>query len=132
MDSRNPKGGGGTGHQKSGGMNKWRKPEQGEDGKRHIDGKHMCYHYRSGKWKLVDKTHAQTTAANKTATERAAKVAAAELLVEAAEGAQSAGLTDALPLPTYRPSQDKLKAANLAKLVLEQLNLAMQAELDNP
>jgi hypothetical protein len=41
-------------------------------------------------------------------------------------------MTDALPLPAAAPSQDKLKAANLAKLVMEQLSLAMKAELDNP
>jgi hypothetical protein len=79
----------------------------------------------------VDKTPAQIASAKKTATERAAKVAAADMLVGAAEGDQAAGLTAELPLPTYRPSQDKLKAANLAKLVLAQLNLAMQDELDN-
>jgi hypothetical protein len=39
-------------------------------------------------------------------------------------------MTAALPLPTATPSQYKLKAANLAKLVLEQLNLAMRAEFD--
>jgi hypothetical protein len=85
MDSRKPKGGGGSGHQKSGVKNKWRKPEPSEDGKRHIYGKHMYYHYRSGKWNIVDKTPAQISAATKTATERAAKVAAAALLVEAAD-----------------------------------------------
>jgi hypothetical protein len=44
----------GSGHQKSGGKNdwKWRKPDANENGKRYIDGKHMYYHYRSGKWKV--------------------------------------------------------------------------------
>jgi hypothetical protein len=99
MDSRKPKGGGGSGHQKFGGKNKCRKPEPSEDGKRHIDGKHVCYHYRSGRWKVVDKTPAQIAAAKKSATERAAKVAAAALLAEAAEGDQAAGLTAALRCP---------------------------------
>jgi hypothetical protein len=43
----------------------------------------MYYHYCSGKWKLVDKTPAQIAATKKTATERAAKVTAAALLIEA-------------------------------------------------
>jgi hypothetical protein len=48
----------------------------------------------------------------------------------APEGAPAAFLTAALPLPISTPSQDKLKAANLAKLVLEQLNLTMRADFD--
>jgi hypothetical protein len=112
-------GGEGSGAQNTGTKNKWRKPENGEKGKRHIDGKQWYYHYRSGKWKVVDKTPAQI-------------VAATALITPVPEGAQAAFLTAALPLPTAPPSQDKLKAANLAKLVLEQLNLAMQAEFDNP
>jgi hypothetical protein len=85
------------------------------------------YHYRSGKWKVVDKTPAQIAAAKKA---RVANIAAAALADPAPEGATSAVLTAALPLPISTPSQDKLKAANLAKLVLEQLSLAMRAEFD--
>jgi hypothetical protein len=129
MDSKKAKGGGGGGgHQKSRGKKKWRKPEPSEDGKRHIDGKHMYCHYRSGKWKVVDDTPAQIAASKKSATESAAKVSATALLVEAAEGDHATGLSAALPLPNSRPSQDKLKAANLVKLVLEHPNLDMQSE----
>jgi hypothetical protein len=122
-------GGGGeeSGTQKSSTKNKWRKPENGEKGKRQIDGKQMYYHYRSGKWKVVDRTPAQIAAAKKARVEN---IAAAALVPPAPEGAQPAVLTAALPLPTATPSQDKLKAANLAKLVLEQLNLVMRAEFD--
>jgi hypothetical protein len=117
----------GSGAQKTSTKNKWRKPENGEKGKRHIDGKQWYYHYRSGKWKVVDKTPAQITAAKKA---RVANIAAAALVAPAPEGAQAAVLTAALPLPTATPSQEKLKAANLTKIVLEQLNLAMQPEFD--
>jgi hypothetical protein len=120
-------GGEGSGAQKTNTKNKWRKPENGEKGKRQIDGKQMYYHYRSGKWKVLNKTPAQITAAKKA---RVANIAAAALVAPAPEGAQAAVLTAALPLPTATPSQEKLKAANLAKLVLEQLNLAMRAEFD--
>jgi hypothetical protein len=125
----------GSGHQKSGGKNdwKWRKPDAHENGKRHIDGKHMYYHYRAGKWKVVDKTPAQIVDQKKSAAAKAAKVAAAALLAQAATTpAPVAGMTAALPLPAAAPSQDKLKAVNLEKLVIEQLSLAMKAELDNP
>jgi hypothetical protein len=87
----------------------------------------MDYHYRSGKWKFVDKTPAQIAAAKKA---RVANIAAAGLTDPAPEGASTAVLKAALPLPISTPSQDKLKAANLAKLVIEQLNLAMRAEFD--
>jgi hypothetical protein len=127
MNKKSGGGGEGSGAQKTNTKNKWRKPENGEKGKRQIDGKQMYYHYRSGKWKVVDKTLAQIAAAKKS---RVANIAAAALVAPAPEGAQSAVLTDALPLPTDNPSQDKLKAENLAKLVLEQLNLAMRAEFD--
>jgi hypothetical protein len=120
-------GGEGSGAQKSSTKNKWRKPENGEKGKQQIDGKQWYYHYRSGKWKVLDKTPAQITAAKKA---RVANIAAAALVAPAPEGAQSAVLTAALPLPTATPSPDKLKAANLSKLVLEQINLAMRAEFD--
>jgi hypothetical protein len=80
----------------------------------------------------VDKNHAQIAAGKRTATEPAAKVAAAALLIEAAEGDQTTCLTDALLLTTSRPSQEKLKAANLSNLVLDQLRLAMQSELGTP
>jgi hypothetical protein len=134
MDSRKARegGGGGSGDQKSGGKNKCRKPEPSEDGKRHIDGKHMYYHYCAGKWKVMDKTPAQIAAAKKSATDCAAKLAAVALLAEAAVGDQAAGLTSALPISTAQPIQYKLQAKNLSKLVLEQLNLAMQADIDNP
>jgi hypothetical protein len=36
------------------------------------------------------------------------------------------------PLPTAAPSQEKVKSANLAKIVFEQLIIVMKAELDNP
>jgi hypothetical protein len=125
----------GSGHQKSGVKNdwEWRKPEPSENGKRHIDGKHMYYHYRSGKWKLVDKTPSQIAEQNKSAAAKASKMAAAALIAQSvAPPAPVAGMTAAFPLPAAAPSHDKLKAANLAKLVMEQLSLAMQAELDNP
>jgi hypothetical protein len=122
-------GGEGSGAQMTSTKNKWRKPENGEKGKRHIDGKQWYYHYRSGKWKVVDKTPAQIVAAKKA---RVANIFAAALVALAPEGAQSAVLIAVLPLPTYPPSQDKLKAANLSKLVLEHLNLAMRDEFDCP
>jgi hypothetical protein len=75
----------------------------------------------------VDKTPAQIAAAKKA---RVVNIAAAALADPAPEGAPAAVLTAALPLTTYTPSQDKLKAANLAKLVFDQLNLAMRAEFD--
>jgi hypothetical protein len=75
----------------------------------------------------VDKPPAQIAAAKKA---REANIAAAALADPAPEGVPSAVLTAALPLPISTPSQDKLEAANLAKLVLEQLNLAMRAEFD--
>jgi hypothetical protein len=87
----------------------------------------MYYHYGSGKWKVVDKTPSHIAAAKKA---RVANIAAAALADPAPEGAPAAVLTAALPLPISTTSQDKLKAANLAKLVLEQLNLAMRAEFD--
>jgi hypothetical protein len=127
MNKKAGGGGEGSGAQKSNTKNKWRKPENGEKGKRQIDGKQMYYHYRSGKWKVVDKTPAQIAAAKKA---RVANIAAAALADPAPEGAPATVLTAALPLPISTPSQDKLKAANLAKLVLEQLNLAMRAEFD--
>jgi hypothetical protein len=93
----------------------------------------MYYHYRSGKWKVVDKTPSQIADHKKSAAAKAAKVAAAALLAQAAATpAPVAGMTAAFPLPAAVPSQDKLKAVNLAKLVMEQLSLAMKAELYNP
>jgi hypothetical protein len=93
----------------------------------------MYYHYRSGKWKVEDKTPAQFAEQNKSATAKAAKIAAAALIAHSvAPPAPVAGMTAAFPLPAAAPSHDKLKAANLAKLVMEQLSLAMQAELKNP
>jgi hypothetical protein len=93
----------------------------------------MYYHYRSGKWKVVDKTPSQISDKKKSAAAKAAKVAAAALLAQAATTpAPVAGMTDALPLPAAAPSQDKLKADNLAKLVMDQLSHTMKAELDNP
>jgi hypothetical protein len=127
MNKKAGGGGEGSGAQKTNTKNKWRKPENGEKVKRQMDGKQMYYHNRSGKWKVVDKTPAQIAAAKKA---RVANIAAVALVTPAPEGAQSAALTAALPLPTATPSQDKLKSANLAKLVLEQLNLAMRAEFD--
>jgi hypothetical protein len=75
----------------------------------------------------VDKTTAQIAAAKKS---RVANIAAAALADPAPEGSPSAVLTAALPLLISTPSQDKIKAANLTKLVLEQLNLEMRAEFD--
>jgi hypothetical protein len=132
MDTKKTSGrgkGSNTRHQKSGCKNKSRKPEPSEGGKRYIDGKNMHYYYRSGKWKLVDNTPIQIDAAKK---ERAEKVEAAALLVDAAEGEPMAGMTAALHLPTVAPNQDKLKSANVSNLVFEQLSIAMKAELDNP
>jgi hypothetical protein len=131
MDKKAGGGGEGSGTQKTSTKNKWRKPENGEKGKQHIDGKQWYCQYRSDKWKVVDKTPAQIAAAKKSAAAGAAKVAAVALIAQAPEGAQAAVLTSALPLRTAPPSQYKLKAANLAKLVLEQINLAMRVELDN-
>jgi hypothetical protein len=127
MNKKAGGGGEGSGAQKTNTKNKWRKPENGEKVKRQIDDKQMYYHYRSGKWKVVDKTPAQIAAAKKA---RVANIAAAALVDPAPEGAQAAVMTAALPLPTATPSQDKLKAANLSKLVFEQLNLVMRAEFD--
>jgi hypothetical protein len=127
MNKKAGGGGEGSGAQKSNTKNKWRKPENLEKGKRQIDGKHMYCHYRSGKWKVVDKTPAHIAAAKKA---QVANIAATALAYPDPEGAPSAVLTAALPLPISTPSQDKLKAANLAKIVLEQLNLAMRAEFD--
>jgi hypothetical protein len=59
-------------------------------------------------------------------------VAAALLAQSAATPAPIAGMTAALTLPAAAPSQDKLKVVNLAKLVMEQLSLAMKAEMENP
>jgi hypothetical protein len=67
MDGKKMFGGGGLGHQKYGGNNKWLKPEPSEDEKRQINGRKMYYHYCSGKWKIVDKTPSQITAAKKSA-----------------------------------------------------------------
>jgi hypothetical protein len=67
----------------------------------------MYYHYRSGKWKVVDKTPAQIATAKKA---RVANIAAAALAAPVPEGAPAAVLTASLPLPTATPSQDKLKA----------------------
>jgi hypothetical protein len=85
LDSREQGGGGptaGSGHQKSGGKSdcKWRKPEPNENGKRHIAGKQMYYNYRSGKWKVLDKTPAQIAEQKKSAAAKAAKIAAAALI----------------------------------------------------
>jgi hypothetical protein len=140
LDSRKQGGGGpkaGSEHQKSGDKSdsKWRKPDANENGKMHIDGKHMYYHYRSGKWKVVDRTPSQNAEQKKSASAKATKVAAASLLAQAAATpAPVAGMTAALTLPTAAPSQDKLKAVNRAKLklMMEQLSLAMKSELDNP
>jgi hypothetical protein len=67
----------------------------------------------------------------KSAAAKAAKVAAL-LIQSAATPSPVDGMTAAFPLPSSVSSQDKLRAANLAKLVMDQLSLAMKAELDNP
>jgi hypothetical protein len=93
----------------------------------------MYYHYRSGKWKVVDKTPSQIAEQKKSAAAKDSKMAAEALIAQSvAPPAPVAGMTAAFPLPAAAPSHDKLKAVNLAKLVMEQLSLAMQAELDNP
>jgi hypothetical protein len=85
-----------------------------------------------GKWKVVDKTPAQIAEQKKSAAAKAAKIAAAALIAQSvAPPAPVAGMTAACSLPAAAPSHDKLKAANLKKLVMEQLSLAMQAEMDN-
>jgi hypothetical protein len=82
---------------------------------------------------VVDKTPAQIADQKKSAAAKAAKIAAATLIAHSvAPPAPVAGVTAAFPLPAAAPSHDKLKAANIAKLVMEHLSLAMQAELDNP
>jgi hypothetical protein len=92
----------------------------------------MYYHYRSGKWKVVDKTPTQIAEQKKSAATKAAKIAAAALIAQSvAPPAPVAGMTAAFPLAAAAPDHDKLKAANLAKLVMEQLSIAMQAELNN-
>jgi hypothetical protein len=92
----------------------------------------MYYHYRSGKWKVVDKTPVQIEEQKKSAAAKAAKIAAAALIAQSvAPPAPEAGMTAAFPLPAATPSHYKLKAENLAQLVMEQLSIAMQAELDN-
>jgi hypothetical protein len=73
-------GGEGSGAQKTSTKNKWRTPENGEKGKRHIDGKQWYSHYRYGKWKVVDKTPAQIAAAKKA---RVANIASAALVAPA-------------------------------------------------
>jgi hypothetical protein len=80
----------------------------------------------------VDNTPAQIAATKKYAARRVVKVAAVALLAEPAVGAPSAGLMETLPLPTAAPSQEKLKAETLSKLVFEQLSILTKAELDNP
>jgi hypothetical protein len=84
----------------------------------------MYYHYRSGKWKVVDKIPAQIAEQKKSAAAKAAKIASAALIAPYWS-------TAALTLPAAAPSHDKLTAANLTKFVMEQLSLAMKAEPDN-
>jgi hypothetical protein len=114
LDNRKQGGSGpaaGSRHQKSRGKNdwKWRKPDANENGKQNIDGKHMYYHYHSGKWKVVDKTPSQIADQKKSAAAKASKVAAAALLAQAATTpAPVVGMTAALPFPTAAPGQDKL------------------------
>jgi hypothetical protein len=113
----NKKAGGGgesSGAQKSNTKNKWRKPENGEKVKIQIDVKPMYYHYRSGKWKVVDKTPAQIAASKKARVANIAAAALADpaLADPAPEGSPAAVLTSALPLTISTPSQDKLKAAS--------------------
>jgi hypothetical protein len=117
LDGRKQSGGGptaGSGHQKSGGKSdwKWKKPEPHENGKIHIYGKHMYYHYHSGKWIVVDKTPAQIVEQKKSAAAKAAKIAAAALIAQTvAPPAQVVvGMTASLPLPEAAPSHYKLKA----------------------
>jgi hypothetical protein len=49
VDGNKASGGGGSGQQKSGSNNKWRKLEPSEGEKGYIDGKYMKLHYSSGK-----------------------------------------------------------------------------------
>jgi hypothetical protein len=95
---------------------------------RTIDGKLMYYHFRDGHWKPVDKTPAKIAAAKKS-SEKAAKLAAAALMA-AAGGPVVAEVNATAPTSTGAPHTDKLSAAKLAKLVFEQLNIAMKAGLD--
>jgi hypothetical protein len=79
---------------------------------------------------VVYKTQAQMTDQKKSTTAKSAKVAAAALLTQsAATPSPVAGINAAPTLPAAAPSQDKLKAVNLAKLVMEQLRLAMRADM---
>jgi hypothetical protein len=83
----------------------------------------------SGKWWIRHHIAEQ----KKLAAAKAAKLAASALLTQAAATpAPVAGMTAVLPLPAAAPSQDKLNAANLAKLVMDHLSLAVKAELENP
>jgi hypothetical protein len=68
----------------------------------------MYYHYRSGRWKVVDKTPYQISAEKKYASGLVAKVATAALLTESEVGAPEAGLTAALYVPTASPIQKYL------------------------
>jgi hypothetical protein len=118
------KGGGwrGNGDAKSGTKVKFRKPDDDDiDNKHTIDRKLMYYHFCDGSWKSVDKTPAQIVAAKKSPAAKAAKLEAATPTV--------AGTTTT-PETTGTPNNEKLRAVNLAKLVYEQLSIAVKAELE--
>jgi hypothetical protein len=115
--------GGGGGGERPGTEDRFRKPDDGDSyNQRTIDGKLMYYHFRDGRLKPVDNTPAQISSAEKSAA-NVAKLAAA---------AAAAGILATAPASTGVPDTNKLRATNFAKIVFEQLNIAMKAELDEP
>jgi hypothetical protein len=130
---RKVKGGGGRGNrgEKSGTKGKFRKPDDDDtDNKRTIYGKLMYYHFRDGRWKPVNKNPAQIAADKKYAAKKASELTAAAALLTAGEATPAVAGMTSTPASTGAPDKDKLRAANLAKLVYEQLSIAMKAELE--
>jgi hypothetical protein len=67
--------------------------------KRTIDGKLICYHFCDSRWKPVDKTPPQITAAKKSTAANAAKLSAEAALLTVGGGAPAvAGITANLEL----------------------------------
>jgi hypothetical protein len=90
----------------------------------------MYYHFCDGRWKPVDKTPAQIAAAKNSAAAKAAKLAATATILTSGETAPAGAGMSATPESAGTPNKDKLRAANLAKLVYEQLSISMKAELE--
>jgi hypothetical protein len=93
------------------------------DNKCSIDGKLMYYHFHDGRWKPVDKTQEQISAAKKSAAAKEARLAASALLPAGEGGPSVADMTAATPVSTGAPAMAKLRAVNLIKLVYEQLSI---------